>query len=129
MGSAGFDRRTGKVLRDWDHTRQSIEIILTTPKYTRVMRRLFGADLQSLIDAPMNPRVILAAFVAIAEALEPREVEGFQLGEPRFRLVSVKVADAQQDGRITFELTGTYFPNGHLGDFTTGNERVASVSV
>lgn len=129
MASAGFDRRTGKVLRDWDHVRQSIEIILTTPRFSRVMRRQFGADLQTLIDAPMNPRVILAAFVAIAEALEPREVEGFQLGEPRFRLVSVAVKAAAPTGQITFELTGIYYPRGHQGDFTPDTERVVSVPI
>lgn len=129
MASSGFDRNTGKVLRDWPHVQQSVELILTTPKTTRVMRRLFGADLHTLIDSPMNSRVILAAFVAIAEALEPRESEGFQLGEPRFRLASVAIQDASAAGSIVFELTGVYYPRGHVGDFTPDSERTIIIPI
>ncbi|MBZ6078954.1 GPW/gp25 family protein [Microvirga puerhi] len=41
---AGTDRRTGKWIASPAHIRQSIEVILTTPVGTRVMRREFGFD-------------------------------------------------------------------------------------
>lgn len=40
----GMDRRTGKWIERPAHIRQSIEVILTTPVGTRVMRREFGFD-------------------------------------------------------------------------------------
>ncbi|MFG1414052.1 GPW/gp25 family protein [Xanthobacter sp. VTT E-85241] len=114
--SVGFDRFTGRLLVDWDHVAQSITLLLTTRRMTRIMRRLFGSDIPGLIDAPMNDRTKIAAFVATADALEPRLVEGRQYGEPRFALVSVGVSQAAADGSITFVLEGYYVPRGHVGD-------------
>ncbi|MEW6257424.1 MAG: baseplate assembly protein [Pseudomonadota bacterium] len=120
--SVGFDRRTGKVITDWDHASQSITVIVTTLRGTRVQRRDFGSDDTALVDAPMNDRQLVAFFTAVAEALEPRLVEGHQLGEPRFLLRSVSVIEAGADGGITIGLVGYYVPRGHLGDTTIERE-------
>lgn len=127
--SVGMDRFTGRRLTDWEHTAQSIGIILTTPKFTRVMRRLFGCDAADLVDAPMTERVILAAYVATAEALEPRLVEGRQYGEPRFRLAWCRIADAAASGAISLVMGGVYYPRGHLGDFTPDATRTLTVDL
>lgn len=120
--SVGIDRRTGKILTDWDHVRQSVTVIVKTLRGTRVQRRDFGADDSALVDAPMNDRQLVAFFTAVAEALEARLVEGHQLGEPRFLLRSVSVLDAAADGGITIVLAGYYVPRGHLGDTAIANE-------
>lgn len=120
LGSVGVDRRTGALLTGWDHVKQSIEVILTTPLGSRVMRRDFGSRLMALIDAPLNDRVILAAYSAIAEAIDR--------WEPRYKLETVTI-DTAAAGYVTFNLTGTYFPRGHLGDFSDGSARVAAIEI
>lgn len=108
-------------LGGWEHVEQSIRIILSTPIGSRVMRRDFGSRLHELIDAPMNDRNKLAAFVAIAEAISK--------WEPRFRLENVMVDTATAGGEIGFILTGKYFPRGHLGDFSVQEGAVARASI
>lgn len=120
--SVGLDRETGQIIADWDHVQQSINMILTTPRYTRVMRRLFGSGLHSLVDAPMNDRNVLRLYVACAEALQSRIVEGRQYGEPRFRLTNVAILDVAASGGVRLLLVGTYIPRGHLGDLTEARE-------
>lgn len=120
--SVGIDRMTGQVITDWDHVRQSIAVILTTPRFTRVMRRLFGSGLPTLIDAPMNDRNVLNLYVACAEALQSRVVEGRQYGEPRFKLTNAAILRADADGRLTLLLVGQYMPRGHVGDNSVERE-------
>ncbi|MFT0892954.1 GPW/gp25 family protein [Pseudochelatococcus sp. G4_1912] len=127
--SVGFDRMTGAVITDWDHVAQSIGVILTTPRFTRVMRRLFGSDLPSLIDAPMNDQNRLRLFRATAEALRPRLVEGRQYGEPRFALERVMVSNAQANGRIVIVVSGRYVPRGHVGDATPAGQKTLEVAL
>jgi hypothetical protein len=112
--SVGISRRTGKVLVDWEHVKQSIEDILTTRVGTRVMRREYGSDLPKLIDAPMNDHSLLMFYVATAEALDR--------WEPRFKLLEVYFVDASAAGNTTLRLVGQYLPRGHLGDTTPAND-------
>lgn len=129
VSSVGFDRETGAVLADWDHVAQCIGLILTTPRYTRVMRRLFGSDLPVMVDAPMNDQNRLRLFRAVAEALRPRLVEGRQYGEPRFALESVQVVQTEALGRITIRVTGRYLPRGHLGNYTSGSHQSVDIGL
>jgi phage baseplate assembly protein W len=121
--STGVNAATGKPLSDWDHVQQSIRKILTTPIGARVMRRDFGSDLPDLIDAKMTRKNILAAYSAAAAAIAK--------WEPRFRMRSGRVDRAgyltTEDGRIvrsgpggivSIAILGTYFPRGHLGDYS-----------
>lgn len=117
----GINADTGKPLGGWDHVVQSIRVILTTPIGTRVMRREFGSELMSLIDAPMEDRVLLAVYVATANAL--------QRWEPRFGLTDVEVVSPAASGQISLRLSGNYYPRGHLGDFSLGSERSAFFAV
>lgn len=119
---AGINAETGRPLGGWDHVVQSIRVILTTAIGTRVMRREFGSELMSLIDAPMEERVILAVYVATANALAR--------WEPRFQLNGVSVLETSGTGLLRLALTGRYFPRGHLGDFTVFDEgRTVSVDM
>lgn len=90
--SVGINRRTGKVLTDWEHVVQSLEVILTTRVVTRVMRREFGSDVPKLIDAPANDLSLLLFYVTAAEAID--------LWEPRFELLEVNFEAAGPDGKI-----------------------------
>ena len=115
VGAVGMDRRTGRPIYGWDHVLQSIEDILTTRLMQRVMRREYGSLLPRLIDAPMNDRVVLAFYAAAAEAL--------RRWEPRFRLRRCSITRAGSDGGITLELSGVYYPRGHLGDYSVMETR------
>lgn len=113
--SVGINRRTGKVLTDWEHVVQSLEVILTTRVVTRVMRREFGSDVPKLIDAPANDLSLLLFYVTAAEAID--------LWEPRFELLEVNFEAAGPDGKTALLLMGNYLPRGHLGDFTPDSQR------
>jgi len=121
MSSLGVDRHGGGILTGWEHVKQSIEVVLTTMVGTRVMRRDFGSRIMALIDAPMNDRVLLAVFSACADAIAK--------WEPRYRLETVNVEKAGADGGIIFRLTGTYYPRGHLGDFSEASARLAEITL
>lgn len=117
MASTGFNRDAGTVLQDFDHVRQSIGVIMTTPIGSRVMRREFGSELFDLIDRPMTDRVILAIYAAAVMAIAR--------WEPRYAVTGCRLTSAGADGAIGLEFNGTYYPRGHLGDFTpAGDQRI-----
>lgn len=97
---AGLDRETGAVIDGWDHVWQSINVILATPRWSRVMRREFGSDLHELIGKPMTPPIILAVYTATAVALAR--------WEPRFRLTGIEMLHGDGDGTLGLKLYGTY---------------------
>lgn len=105
-----MDRRTGRILTDWAHVAQSIADILTTHKYTRLMRRDYGSNVPLLIDKPMTDATLLMFYVESAEAID--------LWEPRVGVKNLAFTAASRDGRATLALDCTYFPRGHLGDRT-----------
>ncbi|WP_029074412.1 GPW/gp25 family protein [Kaistia adipata] len=110
MASSGFGRDAGAVLSGFDHVRQSIGVILTTPIGSRVMRREFGSELFDLIDRPMTDQVILAIYSAAVMAIAR--------WEPRYAVLGCKLTTASASGALSLELSGVYYPRGHLGDFT-----------
>jgi phage baseplate assembly protein W len=117
MSSTGVHRDNGTALHDFEHVRQSIGDILTTPVGSRVLRRDYGSELFDLIDRPMTDRVILAVYAAAVIAIAR--------WEPRYAITGCRVAMTGGDGVIALAFNGTYFPRGHLGDFTpAGDQRV-----
>jgi len=119
--STGVNAQTGAALSDWDHTQQSIQKILTTPIGARVMRRDFGSDLPDLVDLKMTRRNILAIYSASAAAIAR--------WEPRFRMRRGQVLSAGPDGKIQLVILGTYFPRGHLGDYTIAQDRMTRIAL
>lgn len=95
-----FDRNTGDTIDGWAEVRQSIAVILTTPLGTRVMRRDFGSELMDLIDRPITPSVILAAYAATVQALAR--------WEPRFAVTGVELASTGTDGSLSLSVWGIY---------------------
>jgi phage baseplate assembly protein W len=106
---AGIDRHSGKPLDGWSHVEQSIIVLLTTPKMSRVMRRALGADLPRLVDSPITPANVIDFYAACAKAIGDYE--------PRFR-VSRMAVDGAAAGKIGLTAYGVYYPRGHLGDFS-----------
>jgi phage baseplate assembly protein W len=118
---AGLDKRTGKVLSGWSHCQQSLRTLIRTQFGERQMRYRLGAEDSPLLDRPGNPLEIMSFFTAIYSAVEPRLVNGFQYGEPRFDLARI-VPRGNESGLFTFSLIGLYYPRGHLGDFSAFEE-------
>lgn len=119
--SSGTSAANGQVLTDWAHTQQSIEIILTTPIGSRVMRRDFGSNIPDLVDNKMTPKRILEVYSAAAQAILK--------WEPRFRMAGGSVETAEATGRISIALRGVYYPRGHLGDYSVAEDAFTSVLV
>jgi uncharacterized protein len=94
----GMSRDTGTRIDFETHLSQSIMDILLTPIGTRVMRRSYGSDIPTLIDAPINGATMVDLFMGVAEALDA--------WEPRFVLARVQVISAIP-GRVTLALEGT----------------------
>lgn len=77
----GMNAKTGKELSGFDHLKQSIRDILTTPIGSRIMLREYGSRLFDLIDSPINQNTIMEVDSATVEALPP--------WEPRLDVISV----------------------------------------
>lgn len=99
----GTNASTGKSLTGISHLRQSISDILRTPIGSRVARRSYGSKLFELIDAPMNASTRLALIAAAADALNTWET--------RIRVDTITLTEAVS-GRVVFEITGEYLPDG-----------------
>ena len=117
MVSVGINRETGKVITGWPRTIQSIYTILSTELGDRVQRRDFGSGVPTLIDRPSNVEAVMDLYVAVAEALEPRLMNGRQYGEPCFALTRIQMKFSPT-GETNIILDGIEYPNGHRGDFT-----------
>lgn len=112
--SNGIDRRTGGIVSGWAHVEQSLDVILTTPIGARIMRRDFGSEIPDLVDRKMTSRLVLALYAAAAAAI--------RRWEPRFRLTRAAVTEAGATGRLGLALYGTYYPRGHLGDYSVAED-------
>ena len=114
--STGIDRETGKPLSDWDHTVQSILVILSTHFGERVMRRIFGSAVPRVLGKNLVPDTMLKFYMAVAVAIE--------LWEPRFRVRRFEYPGRQnspedmRQGRIGIRLIGDYMPRALEKDFT-----------
>lgn len=116
MSSTGFDNQTGALLTDFDHVRQSVGVILGTLLATRVMERDFGSTLPELIDRPMTNPNLLKLYSASAEAISK--------WEPRYAVSKFSFSKADESGKVEVSMIGTYYPNGHKGDFSTSENGV-----
>lgn len=115
----GINRHTGKPLSGWDHVAQSLGVLFTTPKGSRVMRRAFGSDLPRLVDAPISPMTVIDVYAAVAEAVGRYE--------PRFRVTQMSVNETTSEANLVVDIQGVYFPRGHLNDFSVSEPKSVSV--
>ena len=118
---AGINRETGKPLSGWDHVEQSLRVLFTTPRLSRVMRRHIGSKLARLVDEPISPVTVIKFYAAVADA-----TDNF---EPRFKITRMRLAEdsAVTTGQALMDIEGVYYPRGHLGDFSVSEPKVVSV--
>ncbi|QUS59206.1 GPW/gp25 family protein [Pseudovibrio brasiliensis] len=121
MSYKGMSREDGKELSGIEHVRQSLKEILMTRKGSRVIRRDFGCGIAELIDRPMSQELKLDIAYEVSEAVAR--------WEPRFKLIQVEVIGGGPDGRTQFDLTGIYYPRGHLGDYSGQTQSKIRISV
>lgn len=105
----GMNKVSGKPLADFLHLKQSITDILTTPIGSRPMRRDYGSNLFTRIDAPMTGDLIAEIYADVVDAL-------FNY-EPRFEVSSVAVVSVGL-GSLVLDLEGTYLPTGETVKLT-----------
>lgn len=101
----GTSATTGKALQGVEHLRQSIADILTTPIGSRVMRREYGSQLFSLVDAPLNRSTVMDIIAATADALER--------WEPRISVTKI-TPSSDTAGSVSVSLEGVYLPDGRV---------------
>jgi uncharacterized protein len=103
-GDSGMNSSTGRALTGMDHLRQSITDILTTPIGSRVMRRLYGSLIPSLIDQPDNGATRVRVYAATVDAL--------MRWEPRLRLTATRLVPGLRQGQVVLDVEGDYLPDG-----------------
>lgn len=111
MPRVGINRENGKILVGWAHVAQSISVIVQTLIGERVQRRDFGSLVPALIDRPSNDETILEFIIAIAEALEARQMAHSIYGEPDFKTLAVQIT-APNPGEIVIGVVGFHYENG-----------------
>ena len=89
---------TGRQLSGFEHLRQSVRDILTTPLGSRVMRRDYGSRLFELVDAPLNGATLTRMYAATFAALKRWEP----------RLKADKVSAIITGGGVELTITGEY---------------------
>lgn len=117
--SNGVDRRTGMPLSGRAHVMQSIEVILTTAYFERVMRPYVGSLGIRLFGELANRRTAQRFRWTVATAL--------LLFEPRFKPTRIDQLDLDRSGATTWIIEGIYRPRGHLGDLTSAGPRTLSL--
>jgi len=119
MASTGVNRHTGRLLTDWEHVLQSIEVILATRFGDRVMRRWFGSNIPVLLGRNMVTVTFVRFYAAVGVALTQ---------EPRVELIRISPLSATREGHAGFLIELHYRPRGHLGDFTVEGTKRITVS-
>lgn len=103
---AGMDATTGKLLDGVDHVVQSVEKIFTTSLGSRIMREWFGNPGVRLLGENPTERTILRWWAVTWACLE--------IFEPRFRVKTFQLLDANRLGGINIRLVGEYRLLAHL---------------
>lgn len=118
---ATYDKRTGRIITGVAELFQSIETFVTTPKRSRVMRRHLGTERTDVVDRSISPVTLIDFYARITEAVQD---------EPRFKLARMKLSEDSDipNGHAVFDVTGIFYPRGHLGDFSGGVDVTRQIS-
>lgn len=119
---AGVDRNTLLPMANFPHALQSVEVILSTPLYSRVMRRQFGGGLLELLGRMMSPRLMALFQQLLATSID--------LWEPRFRVRRVRFkgsADEVRLGKAGVSIEVDWMPRALLGEFTVEGTRLFTI--
>lgn len=99
----GMCRHTGQRIYGVAYLAQRVEVLLTTRRATRVMRREYFSELPRLVDHPLNAAMLVDVYACTAHAIAR--------WEPELKLSRVQ---AVRQGRSTLAVTleGHYVPRG-----------------
>lgn len=111
---AGMNRSTGRWVSGWGHASQSVGDIVSTPLFTRVMRRPYGADEDALVDKPISQQGLTRPVMAVAVPVNR--------WEPRVNLRRVTIASAAVTGKLGLLMTAVYMPRALVGDQSVAGE-------
>ncbi|WP_019222494.1 GPW/gp25 family protein [Bartonella rattaustraliani] len=113
----GISEKDGSLLYGFAHCQQSIRKCLMTRIGSRVLRRHYGCDVGAYQDANADSATLMQLYQEIVQALDNPEC-----GEPGFSLQRIDLIKATREGVFSFVLRGVFYPNGHLGDWSQGQE-------
>jgi phage baseplate assembly protein W len=119
---AGIDRRTGRIISNYESALQAVEVILSTRIASRVMRRQFGGGVAEILGRAVTPPLFALFQQLVATAIDT--------WEPRFRVRQITplgTVEQIRAGQVGMRFDVDYRPRGHLGDFTV--ERVLSFGI
>jgi phage baseplate assembly protein W len=106
----GMDRSTGMRLGGWDSVVQSIETLITTRYFERVLREHVGSPVPALLGEIANASTVLRFQWAIGVVI--------LLFEPRFLPKRITPTSLDRSGLSAWLIEGVYRPRAHLGDLT-----------
>lgn len=119
---AGIDRQTMMPMANFPHALQSVEVIVTSRLYSRVMRREFAGGIIELLGRMISP-----ALMALFKQLLATSID---LWEPRFRVRRVTFngsADEVRLGRAGVSVEVDWRPRALQGDFTVEGTRLFTI--
>lgn len=116
----GVDFQTFQPLTGWPHVAQSLQIIWTTRKNVRVMNLSFGSDHFGLLGEDITAELALRLYDALITAVHENE--------PEYRIHSMQLVKLGRDGSLAVRHSGTYFPEGRLGNYTDSEPIKAALS-
>lgn len=106
----GFDRETFKIIEGWPYVESLLDDLLGTRKGSRVLRRGYGSDVPSFIDAPGNPAQILRLCAEIAVAAD--QIRDLETGEALVRFRLARDVSANRAGQYGLDFVFDYLVDG-----------------
>ncbi|PZA12469.1 hypothetical protein DNX69_10875 [Rhodopseudomonas palustris] len=118
----GVDANTGRILRGREHAEHCVRRIFATRLGTRVMRLGLGADLAPLRGENLTAINVLRAYSEMVSAVHSQE--------PAIRIRNIQpwLIDGR-NGAIGFIFGTTFYPYGHLGDYSVEEDADIRVPV
>jgi len=117
---SGVDRRSGRILTGWPHCAQSLEQIWMTMPGERLMRLGFGTDLRQHLAKDLTPTTALEIYSTL--------VQSAHTYEPEYRIASLQLVKLAADGTLRLRHSGTYYPEGRLGNYAIAVPASAAAS-
>lgn len=84
------------------------------------MRRSVGSGLPRRVDMAITPSNVIDLFADVADAIVNYE--------PRFRPSRMSI-ETPTNGALEVSVSGTYYPRGHLGDFSVSEPQRAGLAL
>lgn len=111
--------KNGGILRGWPHCAQCLERIWRTRTNKMVMLLDYGSEHFSRLSEDITPELALQLYDDLATAAHR--------WEPEYRVASLQLVSLTRTGGLGIRHTGTYYPEGRLGNFELSFSQTADV--